>query len=99
MLKYMFGAVALSVFAMASVSPVQAVVIEAGATLGTKQQPISHNAADSAARLIRLYGYSCNSISSMNRFLWGRGFHVYCNRFNYGYELEDKGGRWTVKVK
>ena len=49
------------------------------------------------AEMIRLYGYSCDSISSARRFFMGRrGFVVKCNHFNYSYEIEDRGGNWVV---
>jgi hypothetical protein len=50
-------------------------------------------------RMVRASGYRCDSISSMRPFLTSRGFKLLCNRFDYVYEIEDKGGRWQVIVK
>ena len=46
-----------------------------------------------------VYGYRCNSVSAVTPFAFSRGFHVYCNRWNYGYEVADKGGNWVVTLK
>ncbi|WP_127115143.1 hypothetical protein [Shimia sediminis] len=55
--------------------------------------------ANEASALIRAKGYRCDSISSLQRWVYGGGFDVVCNKFRYKYELEDKGGRWTVTLK
>lgn len=52
---------------------------------------------------IQAYGYRCDSVDmdSIVPFSWSgkKGFHVYCNGYQYGYEVEDVGGRIVVTVK
>ncbi len=50
------------------------------------------------ARLVRLHGYRCDSISGAVEAVFSRGYTVYCNRHSYTYEITGKGGRWTVTV-
>ena len=54
---------------------------------------------DSARRPPRLYGYRCDSTSTVTPFAFSLGFHVYCNRRNCGYEVADNGGNWVVTLK
>lgn len=63
------------------------------------QEGISSEGVTAAATLIRARGYSCRTVSSMQRFLWSTGFNVCCQQFRYCYELADKGGNWIVTVK
>lgn len=51
---------------------------------------------DSAANLIRAFGYRCDSLSAFRPFIMSRGFTVVCNKFAYTYELQDRGGNWVV---
>ncbi len=76
-----------------------AATIEPGAWIGTKQDPISMAAVDEAVRLIRAYGYRCDSVHRMTKFVWSRGFTVFCNKGLYHFEISDKGGRWVVEYK
>ena len=50
-------------------------------------------------KVIRMYGYTCNYVNSMSSFITSNGYNVYCDDFSYGYEIENKGGRWSVTVK
>jgi len=59
----------------------------------TKEQVVA------AQELIQLSGYKCDSVDEMQPFVMGGGFNVYCNGWKYHYELEDKGGNWTVTVQ
>lgn len=56
-------------------------------------------ALNSLVHLVRSNGFKCDSISAMRPFLTSRGFTLTCNRFDYQYEIEDKGGNWKVTVK
>ena len=49
--------------------------------------------------MIRARGWRCDSISSIQPFMFSRGFTFVCNRFNYRYEFRDRGGRWIVELK
>jgi hypothetical protein len=52
---------------------------------------------------IKAYGYRCDKVDldSIVPFSWSgkRGYHIYCNEYQYGYEVEDKGGKIVVTVK
>ena len=74
--------------------------IESGAYLTRDwDKDYAQKLANEASALIRRAGYKCDSISSLQRWLLSAGFDVVCNQFRYKYELEDKGGRWTVTLK
>jgi len=51
-----------------------------------------------AQAIVKANGYSCNTVDEMHPFILGGGFTIYCNNWNYSYELEDKGGHWVVTV-
>jgi hypothetical protein len=53
---------------------------------------------DESAVLIRAAGYRCDSISRFRPMFGSRGFVLSCNDWSYKYEIEDRGGRWTVKL-
>ncbi len=55
--------------------------------------------ANEASTLIRRAGYKCDSVSSLQRWLFSSGFDVVCNEFRYKYELEDRVGRWEARLK
>lgn len=55
--------------------------------------------APELAKIIKMYGYRCDSISVARPFMVGRGFTLVCNNYAYEYDIEDKGGRWRVTVK
>lgn len=73
-----------------------------------KPTPIENNAriskevtvrqAYALAAMVRLHGYRCDSISGVALFVLSRGYHLFCNRSNYHFELADKGGKWVVTV-
>ena len=47
---------------------------------------------------IRARGWKCDSISSARRMVFSRGFEVNCNGYAYEYVIEDKGGKWVVRL-
>ena len=55
--------------------------------------------ANESSAIIRAQGYRCDSVSSIQRWVFSGGFDVVCNGFRYKYEIEDKGGRWTATLK
>jgi hypothetical protein len=56
--------------------------------------------ADTAAKtIIRAYGYTCDTVDSIQPFLTGNGYHVYCSNFRYHFEIHDQGGKIIVMVK
>ena len=54
---------------------------------------------ESLATAVRLYGYTCNSISAARPFVMSRGFTLVCNNFAYEYNIEDKGGNMSITVE
>lgn len=82
--------------------PANAVTIEKDAVFGCFngfEEKHRDSIADASANLIRGYGYRCDSISSIRKFLLSNGFNVKCNNYSYAYELEDRGGTWVVTLK
>ncbi len=68
----------------------------------TKCSGVSMNCARMARlvqKMIRIYGWRCDNVSAVTKFAFSRGFHVYCNNFNYGYDIKDRGGNWVVTLK
>lgn len=55
--------------------------------------------ANEASSVIRASGYRCDSVTSIHRWIYSVGFDIVCNDYRYKYELEDRGGRWTAKLK
>ena len=47
---------------------------------------------------IRARGWKCDSISSARTLVFSRGFEVNCNGYAYEYVIEDKGGKWVVRL-
>ncbi|MCK9224931.1 MAG: hypothetical protein M0Q02_07585 [Candidatus Muirbacterium halophilum] len=60
---------------------------------------MSQEKKEAAKKVIVMYGYTCNYVNSMSSFITSNGYNVYCDDFSYGYEIENKGGRWSVTVK
>lgn len=54
---------------------------------------------DPGVKLIRAYGWRCDSISAVRPFVFSRGFTLVCNNYNYTYDISDKGGNWVVELK
>lgn len=61
--------------------------------------PSFANRERSAQNIIRTFGYTCDKVDSIQPFLIGEGFHVYCNNFRYHFEIHNKGGKISVVVK
>ena len=60
---------------------------------------VKRDQAINLAKYINANGYSCRSISSVTPFAVKRGWHVMCNKYNYHFEVEDKGGKYIVTAK
>ncbi len=71
------------------------IYVEDGARLS---EDISKELAIEFAKLIQLNGYSCESVSGVSPHVMSVGVTVYCNQWNYNYDIEDKGGNWIVTV-
>lgn len=60
--------------------------------------------AQAAAIIVKGYGYRCDSIaaftiSPQSMFGGGVKYTIYCNGYQYGYSIVDKGGRPEVTVE
>lgn len=51
----------------------------------------------SAARIERQNDYKCDTVSAARLMITARGFVLTCN--NFAYDLQDKGGHWTIMVE
>ncbi len=60
---------------------------------------VSDAQVDALAAMVRLFDYKCDSVSAARPWLMSAGFTIHCNHFRYEYEVQDKGGHWTVTVK
>ncbi len=95
--KKLFVALAASTITVSTtLSYAQTTPVEPDAVMS---DGVTRAQTDALAGLIRLNGYSCNSISAVVRFVFSYGFTVTCNSYRYTYEVEDRGGNWTVTVK
>lgn len=57
----------------------------------------SQKQRDAAAQMITLAGYDCKVADAVCPYLFSEGFTVYCNH-RYSFEVENHGGRWSVKA-
>lgn len=90
-----------AMFALAgAVSSVNAAPLESDAVYNDDwSRSHAQTLSNEASKLIRANRYRCDSVSAINRWLFSAGFTVSCNGFRYQYDIEDKGGRWTVTLK
>lgn len=94
----LLGAMLAATIAVAAFPVVPQVPIEHDAIVGEprgQHLPL----VKPAVKMIRAMGWRCDSISSVQRHLFSRGFTVVYNRFAYEYEFKDRGGRWVVILK
>jgi hypothetical protein len=74
---------------------VSATPVEPGAMISND---VTSEQVAALAALVSASGYRCDTVSGATRFIFSHGFNLYCNNHRYSYEIEDKGGRWTVTV-
>lgn len=60
--------------------------------------------AQAAAAIVKSQGYRCDSLSSFvigsaSTFGGGVKYTLYCNGYEYGYGIIDKGGRYVVTTE
>ena len=81
----------------------------AGREYQIESTPIEPDATDRAkinvelsnviASFIRDAGYRCDSVGLLYVERPGVHYWMSCNRFKYSYDVMDRGGHWTVRVK
>lgn len=59
---------------------------------------VTQTQAEAIIKLIEVYGYSCDSLSSAIQSSYDGSFSVTCNNWKYRYKIEDVGGNWVVTV-
>ena len=64
----------------------------------SKDVQVTPTQADAVIKLIRVYGYSCSTLSSALQSSYDGSFSVTCNNWKYRYDIEDIGGNWVVTV-
>jgi hypothetical protein len=95
-MRLVWAALALSLVGL----PITAAPLERDAIYSDDWTPAhAQELADDASMLIRRARYRCDSVSSIRHWFSATGFTVFCNDFRYEYELEDRGGRWTVTLQ
>jgi hypothetical protein len=60
-----------------------------------KTTPVQRKAAQG---MIQVYGYDCTTVDAMCPYIMSEGYTVYCNNNRYKFELENHGGKWSVKA-
>ena len=88
------------IYACAMPVPVSAIEIESDAIISDSFLEFrdTYEVLEALAKLIRSYGWKCDSISVASTFVFSVGFNLTCNQFRYSYEISDKGGRWVVEL-
>ena len=88
------------IYACAMPISVSAIEIESDAIISDSFREFrdTYGVLETLAKLIRLYGWKCDSISAASTFFFSAGFNVTCNQFRYSYEISDKGGIWVVEL-
>lgn len=86
--------IAILALTLAVVPAAEAFEIEAGADIHRKVQ----GKLEAIVAVVEYFGYRCDTVSAARPLIFGNGFSLYCNRFRYGYSIEDRGGNWTVTL-
>jgi hypothetical protein len=51
------------------------------------------------AKAIRAQGYDCETVDAILLYSWGHhGYEVWCNHGYYIFQVQDHGGRWSIKA-
>jgi hypothetical protein len=50
-------------------------------------------------RLVKASDFACDSVSASRPMVMSFGYVLVCNKFRYTYDIQDKGGHWTVSVR
>jgi len=52
-----------------------------------------------AIKLIKAYGYRCDTYSDSVFKEWSQEYSIHCNNYRYHYIIKDVGGRYVVEVQ
>lgn len=53
---------------------------------------------EAAKSEIRMAGYECETVTTVEPFFTSKGYTINCNSYQYSYYLKDKGGNWIVEL-
>lgn len=72
--------------------------VETGAVL-YDYSPDSLRLVEDLARTVRAADFRCDTVSSARPMILAQGYVLTCNGYRYTYDIQDKGGHWTVSVE
>lgn len=53
---------------------------------------------DTLVKFVKANGNRCDSVSSASDNMFSKGYTLICNKYNYTYQILDKGGKWYLQV-
>jgi hypothetical protein len=53
---------------------------------------------DTLVNFVKAHGNRCDSVSSASDNVFSKGYTLICNKYNYKYQILDKGGKWYLQV-
>lgn len=53
---------------------------------------------DTLVKFVKAHGNRCDSVSAASDNMLSKGFTLKCNKYNYTYQILDKGGKWYLQV-
>lgn len=53
---------------------------------------------DTLVKFVKAHGNRCDSVSSASDNVFSKGYTLICNKYNYKYQILDKGGKWFLQV-
>lgn len=53
---------------------------------------------DTLVKFVKAHGNRCDSVSAASDNMLSKGYTLKCNKYNYTYQILDKGGKWYLQV-
>jgi hypothetical protein len=53
---------------------------------------------DTLVKFVKAHGNRCDSVSAASDNMVSKGYTLKCNKYNYTYQILDKGGKWYLQV-
>ena len=53
---------------------------------------------DALVMIVKANGNRCDSVSAASDNVFSKGYTLKCNKYNYTYQILDKGGKWFLQV-
>ena len=54
---------------------------------------------DTLVKFVKAHGNRCDSVSAASDNMLSKGYTLKCNKYNYTYQILDKGGKWYLQVE